>query len=118
MSRVRFEHKDGSAEGRLRASLGSKEIPCVLHGGDIVFLKIQRETGVDEAVFLAWSSVDINLSPFGQVTVVTRFGTNGKGLEVMEGLGDFGVDGLDALLNKPEKDDRLQLLDIKRRGYS
>jgi hypothetical protein len=114
LSRVSLEHENGSIEGRLRASFGGKELPSVLHGGDIILLEVQGEPRVDKAILLAWDSINIDLSPPGQITVVSGLGSDGDGLEVMEGLGDLGIDGLDALLDQPEKNDGLQLLDMNK----
>ena len=112
LSGVSFEHKDGSVEGRLGACLGGEELPCVLHGFDVVLLEVKREARVDKAVLLAWDGINVNLCPSGQVAVVSGLGSDGNGLEVVERLGDLGVNGLDALLDQPEKDDRLGMLAV------
>ena len=112
LSGVSFEHKDGSVEGRLGACLGGEELPCVLHGFDVVLLEVEWEARVDKAVLLAWDGINVNLCPSGQVAVVSGLGSDGNGLEVVERLGDLGVNGLDALLDQPEKDDRLGMLAV------
>lgn len=111
---VSFKHKDGSVEGRLGACLGSEELPCVLHGFDVVLFEVKRETRVDEAVLLAWYGINVDLSPSSQVAVVSGLGSDGDGLEVVEWLGDLGVNGLDTLLDQPEKDDGLGMLEMDK----
>ena len=107
---ISFEHEDGSVKGRLGARLGSEELPCVRHGFNVVLFEVKREARVDEAVLLAWDGINVDLSPSSQVAVISGLGTDGDGLEVMEWLGDLGVNGLDALLDQPEKNDGLKRL--------
>jgi hypothetical protein len=107
LGRVTLEHKDGSVEGGLRTSLFCKEIPGVLHGRDIIFLKIKRETGVHKTALLTRRGINIDLGPPGKIAVVSRLGGNGNRLEVVEGLRDLRIDSLDTFLDEPEKNNRL-----------
>lgn len=105
---VTLKHEDRSVERSVRTCLFGKEIPCVLHGGDIVLLKVEREAGVDKTILLAWDSIDIDLCPPGKVAVVSRLRRDGNWVQIVERLGDLGVDALHAFLDEPEEDDRLQ----------
>lgn len=109
---VTLKHEDGSIERSIRPRLFGKDIPCVLHGGDIVLLKVEREAGVDKTILLAWDSIDIDLCPLGKITVVSRLRRDSNGLQIVKRLRDLGIDALHAFLDEPEEDDRLQTVTL------
>lgn len=109
---VPLKHEDRSVERSIRPCLFGEEIPCVLHGGDIVLLKVERETGVDKTILLAWDSINIDLRPPGKITVVSRLRRDSNGLQIVKRLRDLGIDALHAFLDEPEEDDRLYTLTL------
>lgn len=107
LGRVALEHEDRSAEGGLRASLRREEVPSILHGSDIILLKIKRETRVHKTALLTRRGINIDLGPPGKIAVVSRLGSDGNRLEIVKGLRDLRVNSLDTFLDEPEKNNRL-----------